>query len=148
MKNNLRNITKISRVAEMYTTYRLKDSAFNNTEITALHVIRHNKGINAEGLKNKLFIDKSAVARMIEKFETSGLILRKTDENDKRNKLIFPTEKLGNYKLSMVDEEQEFYDYLIKDVPKKDFEVFSAVLEMIYIKSKAERKNKFKGIGQ
>lgn len=146
METKNRYIAKISRVAGMYTSMMLKDGAYNNTEIMALHYIRHNKGINQNTLKEKLAVDKSAVARIVAKFEADGLVEKRKDENDKRINLLYPTEKAQKLKLNTVSFEDKFYNWLVDGIDKTELDTFYNVLEKLYLKSKNERRSNFKNI--
>lgn len=134
-----RYITKISREAHRYAGLRLRGTNIGTSEYECLHYIRKNNGMSQEKLRSFLNIDKSAVARMVANLEEKGYIYRLQDENDKRAKKLFVTDKAVDIKNISSSMESFFYEWLLEDINQDEKNIFLKVLSDLYIKSKKER---------
>lgn len=144
MSNSKRKITKIAREAGRFSTLVLKNQELGASEYETVHCIRHNPGINQELLAKMVHLDKSAVARQAQSLEKKGYITRQCDPQDKRAKLLYPTQKAESVKNSRVNVENLFYDWLFDELNEEEKSVFFPLLDRLYTKSKAERKTDFK----
>ena len=141
-----RYITKIGREAQRYAKLRLQGTNIGTSEYECLDYIRKHSGISQETLRSFLNVDKAAVARMIANLERKGYVYRLQDENDKRAKKLFVTDKTVDIKNMTSSIEASFYEWLLEDVAEDEKEIFLKVLGEIYIKSKMERRVGFKNI--
>ena len=55
-------------------------------------------GVTQDDLAREFCIDKAATARTIQTLESKGILLRKVDENDRRAKHIYLTQKQKSIK--------------------------------------------------
>ncbi|MDD2426752.1 MAG: MarR family transcriptional regulator [Eubacteriales bacterium] len=60
-----------------------------------LQVCRH-PGLTHDELAKRLLVNKSSVSRTVSKMVQNGYIYRETDFQDRRSKLLYPTEKAKN----------------------------------------------------
>ena len=141
-----RYITKISRAAQRYANLRLKGTDIGTSEFECLHYIRKNKGISQEKLRSILNVDKAAVSRMVKNLEKKGYLYRLQDEDDKRAKKLFVTDKVVDIKNTTSSVESFFYEWLLEDIEEDEKKVFLKVLNELYIKSKKERVEHFANI--
>jgi DNA-binding MarR family transcriptional regulator len=58
-----------------------------------MKTLRHQDGLNQQDLADVLFKDKSSMTYLIDNMVKAGLAMRKEDEDDRRNKLIFLTDE-------------------------------------------------------
>ncbi|HEM2374542.1 TPA: MarR family transcriptional regulator, partial [Listeria monocytogenes] len=65
------------------------------------------QGIIQEKLVDILKIDRTTASRAIKNLEKNGLIIKKQDKNNKKNKLLFPTEK-GQQLYPLIIRENEY----------------------------------------
>ena len=65
-------------------------------------------GISQEELSDEMNVDSAHTTRAIKKMEESGLIFRKTDDQDARKKNVYVTKKA----MSIKDDYQDIYDSL------------------------------------
>lgn len=138
-----RYITKISREAQRYARLSLQGTDLGTSENECLHYISKNSGISQEKLSAFLNIDKAAVARMVANLERKGYLYRLQDENDKRAKMIFVTDKVIHLKNITSSGESAFYEWLLEDIDEERIKVFLNVLDELYLKSKKERREHF-----
>ena len=146
MDETKRYITKIGRVAQMYTNGALKGINLSASEYMCLRYIRKREGLSQEELRELLSIDKAAVTRLVSNLEKKEYIVRCKDEKDKRINRLFPTEKTKELKEIATSTETHFYKWLMEDIDKEEKEIFLKVLKELYIKSKMERRENFKNI--
>lgn len=146
MDETKRYITKIGRVAQMYTNSILKGINLSASEYMCLRWIRKREGLSQEELRELLVIDKAAVTRLVSNLEKKGYVVRCKDEKDKRINRIFPTEKTKEVKEIATATETHFYQWLMEDIDEGEKEIFLKILKQLYIKSKIERRENFKNI--
>ena len=101
--------------------------------INAIHhslvlAICREPGRSQDELAKDICIDKSGVARALASLETSGFVERKTDPENKRKTLVFPTEKLID-KISSVRSVTADWNRLVSEgISEEEFAVFQSVL--------------------
>lgn len=90
----MRRLTVISRSAGLYRTQQLKNSELRPVHHSYVLVITKHEGMSQDWLSKKLCISKSNVTRHIAFLEKNGYVERKADEKDKRQTLVYPTQKM------------------------------------------------------
>ncbi|CAH2715326.1 hypothetical protein BACCIP111895_02510 [Neobacillus rhizosphaerae] len=93
MKEILREIGMIARSLDSISNIEFKE--FDLTKGQYLYLVRicENPGIIQEKLAEMIKVDRTTAARAIKKLEIQGFIEKKDDENNKKIKKLFPTEK-------------------------------------------------------
>ncbi|WP_162842791.1 MarR family winged helix-turn-helix transcriptional regulator [Mucilaginibacter pineti] len=66
-----------------------------------LKLLGNQAGLNQQELSDLLFKDKSSMTYLIDNMVKAGLVTRKEDENDRRNKLIILTPKAQQLKIQL-----------------------------------------------
>lgn len=140
MDPSRREITKIARNAAHFVQSQAKGMGLGSSEYEALHCIRKSPGICADEICRQLYREKSAVAHLVAGLERKGFVTRRPHPEDNRRRQIFATEKADNLKNSQAALEALYYTWLLEDIPEEKIDVFLEVLDMIYYKSKSERR--------
>ena len=138
-----RKITKIAREAEKLVLLSLRDEGVGTAEIDLIHALRHNPGCTQARLAELLHADKAAIARRTKNLEDKGFLTRQDDPNDRRSQLLFPTEKAETMRSSKAEIESAFYEYLTSHLSEAEAETFAALLNRLYLASKAESRGGF-----
>ena len=138
-----RKITKIAREAEKLVLLSLRDEGVGTAEIDLIHALRHNPGCTQARLAELLHADKAAIARRTKNLEAKGFLTRQDDPNDRRSQLLFPTEKAEAMRSSKAEIESAFYEYLTSHLSEAEAEAFAALLDRLYLASKAESRGGF-----
>ena len=138
-----RKITKIAREINKFTVRTLKKDGIGISEFDVIHVIRKNPGITQKEIGNILGIDKAAIARQCANLEDKGYLKRRKNPNDGRSQLLFATEKAEQLKNSKTYVESSFYEWLLEDLSEEEQQVFSNLLDILYLKCKNESKANF-----
>ena len=143
MDNTKRRITKIAREVGKFAARTLRADGIGTGEFDVLHLIRKNPGITQKEICSSLALDKGAVARQITRMEAKGYVIRKTNPSDGRSQLLYATEKADELKNSKAHVETLFYSWLLEELSEEEREVFSSLLERLYLKCKAESRGGF-----
>ena len=107
-------IIMIARGQTTYLNHKLNDLGINSTQLHLLFEISNQNDLNQERISTRCNIDKGAVARSIRKLEEKGLVLRKIDDENRRQN-----------KVSLTDEGQKTLDKSIELLDKFEDEVFN-----------------------
>ncbi len=107
MKDILRDIGVIARALDSISNIEFKELNLAKGQFIYLVRICENQGIIQEKLVDILKIDRTTASRAIKKLEKNGLIIKKQDKNNKKNKLLFPTEK-GQQLYPLIIRENEY----------------------------------------
>lgn len=146
MAKSSRELTKISRTVKRYATRVIRTYGIGYSEYECLHFIRHHPGTSQEDLRDWMMVDKAAVSRMVINLEKKGYIVRRINENDRRTKSLFVTEKDADIHTSAALAEVHFYDWLMTDIDSGELEIFRKVLHTIYLRSKEAGKSGFRSV--
>jgi len=76
------------------------DISFEVLEI--IKILHHRNGANQQEIADLLFKDKSSMTYLVDNMVKAGLAIRKEDEADRRNKLIFLTDKARQLREQLV----------------------------------------------
>lgn len=93
MESLMRYISRTSRLSSLYRSKKLQKYGLNGIHHTYILNICRNPGITQEQLAKLIFVNKSNVARQLAILEENGYVTRTPCQNDKRQILVFPTEK-------------------------------------------------------
>lgn len=148
MDDTQREITKIAREAAKFTVQTMKADGIGTAEFDFIHLVRHKPGITQAQVRETLKIDKGAAARRAASLEAKGYLLRKPNPNDKRSQLLFATQKAEELKNSKASIETAFYDWLTSELSETDKKEFCRILDILYWKSKEERRTDFIHVAQ
>ena len=138
-----RKITKIAREAEKLVLRTLREKGVGTAEIDLIHALRHNPGCTQAALAEILHADKAAIARRTKNLEGKGYLVRRSDPNDRRSQLLYPTEKAESLKASKAEIEAAFYEYLTSALTPQEASGFAAALNKLYLVSKTESRAGF-----
>jgi DNA-binding MarR family transcriptional regulator len=93
MKEILREIGMIARALDSISNIEFKEYELTKGQYLYLVRICENPGIIQEKVAEMIKVDRTTVARAIQKLEMNGFIEKKDDQHNKKIKKLFPTEK-------------------------------------------------------
>ncbi|HFK1425890.1 MULTISPECIES: MarR family winged helix-turn-helix transcriptional regulator [Bacillus cereus group] len=93
MTEILREIGMIARALDSISNIEFKEYGLTKGQYLYLVRIYENPGIIQDKLAEMIKVDRTTAARAIKKLETEGFIEKRNDENNKKVKKLFPTEK-------------------------------------------------------
>ncbi|WP_423408963.1 MarR family winged helix-turn-helix transcriptional regulator [Heyndrickxia sp. MSNUG] len=96
MKEILLEIGMIARALDSISNIEFKEYDLTKGQYLYLVRICENPGIIQEKLAEMIKVDRTTAARAIKKLELNGFIEKKVDQQNKKIKKLFPTEKGEN----------------------------------------------------
>lgn len=93
MKGILREIGMIARALDSISNIEFKEYDLTKGQYLYLVRICENPGIIQEKVAEMIKVDRTTAARAIKKLEINGFIEKKEDNQNKKIKKLFPTEK-------------------------------------------------------
>lgn len=93
MKEVLREIGMIARALDSISNIEFKEYDLTKGQYLYLVRICENPGIIQEKLAEMIKVDRTTAARAVKKLEMNGFIEKKEDNQNKKIKKLFPTEK-------------------------------------------------------
>ena len=119
----------ISRCNVQFRSEKMAEFGLKSCHISYLMNICNNPGISQDKLAQRIYINKSNVARQAAVLEEAGYITRQPSSSDKRVQELYPTEKA----LALLPEIKailrEWSDLLTADLTDNEIETVTAVLE-------------------
>ena len=108
-------------------------------------VLSLEQGITQKHLADMTFVEAPTLVPIIDKMEKEGYLMRQPDPNDRRNNLIFMTEKSEKMVEPIIDCIMDIRKVALNKISKKDIEITKKVLQQItknteeFIKQKGEK---------
>ena len=87
-------------------------------------------------LGERLLLDGATITGLIDRLEQNGFIERRVDPNDRRNKLVFLTDKGKSVEGPMCEKMDELNEEVMSQFDDKEIQQFKNVLFTIGIKAK------------
>ena len=126
-----RHISCIYRNFHKYMHEELREFNLGSGQFHFLMTLYKKDGVNQETLSEKLNIDKATSARAIKKLEEQGFVIRKKDQNDRRNYNIFLTKKAIQLKPKIRNILSNWTNILLEDLSQEEVEQLFILLEKI-----------------
>ena len=134
MSTIMRKMITVSRCERIYRSQEMKDEIPGFYHSYILFICK-NPGKSQEVIAKELCFNKSSVTRHLSKLEKDGYVTRRVSEKDKRELLVFPTEKM----LDMLPEVKKItkrWDNLIAEsVSDEEMIIFKEILDKITSRS-------------
>jgi DNA-binding MarR family transcriptional regulator len=115
---------------KQYLNRIFQDHGFNLTpeQFLVMDTLWDDGVLSQQQIADILIKDKNSVTKLIDALEKKGLVIRKTDDTDRRLNKIHLTEKALLIKANITQIAIESTDKIIKDIPKEDLINFIKVL--------------------
>lgn len=128
---------KLNMIARCAGTYRTENSSVQLPGIyhSYVHAICRTPGLSQDKLAKQMCMNKSSVTRHLSFLEQNGYVERKPSAEDKREMLVFPSEKMLKLRPEVVQIAKNWNALLSKDIPEHEMSVFLDVLDKIYEKA-------------
>ena len=144
MPTFMKNLNVTARCANQYRADKLADVGLNGCQHSYIINICNNPGISQECLSKKLYINKSNVARQLSVLEENGFIYREQSPDDKRNLLVYPTDKAKKALPVVMSVLKEWSSYLSEGFTEEEIAKFTAMMDKISEKAQAYIENREK----
>ncbi len=129
---------KISVISRCYALYRAEHSSLNihgGYHSYIIAISRH-PGSSQDFLAKHLCKNKSSVTRHLTFLENEGFIERKISAQDKREMLVYPTQKMKDILPETYEIAEKWNSLLTKDIDDKEMEIFNKVLDKMFATAK------------
>lgn len=131
MKDILRNIGVIARALDSISNIEFKELNLSKGQFVYLVRICEHPGIIQEKLVDILKIDRATASRAIKNLEKNELIMKQQDNNNKKNKLLFPTKK-GRKLYPLIIRENEYSNSVaLKGFSESEINILSEALDKV-----------------
>ena len=93
MARIMRNVGEVWRCANLYRTEEYEALGIGSYQDSYIVDICAHPGVTQEQLSKIMYVHKSNVARQVSSLEEKGFVERRPDPADRRNLLVYPTQK-------------------------------------------------------
>ena len=120
------------RCNQKYFDKMLQDYGIGYTQFYFLVAIYENEGVSMNELAVQGSFDKGTITKSIQKLEQLDYVKTVSNENDKRSKLLYTTEKARKIMPELYMLRQEWNEYLSSDLDEDEKEAYTkAVAKMV-----------------
>ncbi len=106
--------TFLYRHKTKYMNEKLKDFDLQGLMFMMVNYVHHHPGTSQDAVACHLNIDKCTIARRTNRLEDLGYLVRKTDENDRRQNNLFLTEE-GEKLVPIIKDNLAMWNSLVTD---------------------------------
>lgn len=128
MENLSRNLLLVSRRAQTCVGEVAKKYDLSAAEQPFFMAISKQNGLTQEELTTLVGVDKAMTTRAIRSLESKGFIVRKQGEKDKRQNLVYKTEKVDLVEAHLRTDLLQFNDYFTREIDESELEIFMSIL--------------------
>jgi len=126
-----KQINILVRQFNLYLNRELSELNVSATEILYLASLYKEDGLTQDDLASEYVVDKAAVARTVSKMEDKGLITRKDNPKNRRQKQLFLTEKARKIKPELKKVQDQWLKIMTEDEDAGLTEELSSYLDRI-----------------
>lgn len=129
-----RRISALSNIYRRRLDQLTTQTEYSGAQSKALHFILANyreKAIVQKDIEREYGLRPPTASELLKKMEGSGLIIRKTMQEDARKKQILPTEKALCYKDQVAQNIEGLNASLMRGISRQNMEVFLQVLDQM-----------------
>lgn len=131
MRDILREVGMIARCFESIANIEFKEYNLAKNQYIYLVRICENPGIIQERVADMLKVDRSTASRAIEKLKIAGFIEKVSDQENKKNIRLYPTQK-GQEIYSLLKSDEEYSNKVaLSGLTAEELELLSKLLRRI-----------------
>jgi len=131
LQDILRDIGIIARALDSISNIEFKDLKLSKGQFIYLVRICENPGMIQEQLVDMLKIDRATASRSIKNLEKNNFIYKTYNENNKKNKLLYPTEKGQNLYPFIIRENNHSNEVALEGFNNKEIDELSKMLNRV-----------------
>lgn len=131
MEPFMKPVQQLSRCFTLYRDKQMCSYGLSGCQHSYLIKICQNPGIPQEQIHKILFVNKSSVTRQLSLLEKEGFIARVPHAEDRRQLLVYPTEKAMEVYPKLREVMRQWNTALLEGVPQEQQEEFSKFLHRI-----------------
>ena len=124
-------MSMIVRYSRIFSDRKLKKYDMNFGEEVIVMYLAANSGINQEAIAKHFMIDKGAIAKSINRLEEKQYIIKKQNPDNKRENLLWLSEKGMEIIEEMKGILEEWNALLYKDMTEEEVETVNRLIDRI-----------------
>lgn len=133
----------IGRTVQSVKNLTFREFKANNFNITpeqwaVISYLHNEDGLYQKQIADFLFKDKPTVTRILDLLEKRNLIIRISDENDRRKFKIYLTQDGKDTVKKLIPIAEDVQNRLRENIAKEEIEVLKHILDKIYINANKE----------
>lgn len=138
MNEILREVGKIYRCLDSIGNVEFKRFDLSKGQYAYLVRICESPGIIQERVSEMLKIDRATASRAIQKLESSGLVEKRDDPDNRRIQLLYPTEKVKTLYEILKDEENYSNETALRGITDEEQQTLLRLLQKVQINLEPE----------
>ncbi len=131
MPSLMRYINIVSRCASIWRTDKLEGTELGDQHYSYILVVCRRPGISQDAIARRLFLNKSNVTRSLTYLEEHGFVTRERDPEDRRQTLVYPTEKALDVLPLVREIIKGWNSYITEDFTEEEMEMYLAMTHRI-----------------
>lgn len=125
----MRSMNVIARCAAIYRTQQMNLDGLLGIHHSYILAITNNPGMSQDRLAKHLCLNKSSVTRHLSCLEKEGYVIRRPSEADKRETLVYPTEKMREIYPEVLRITREWNSLVSEGFTAEELECFNRLIE-------------------
>lgn len=135
MASIMKFINRSSRCFTLYRNNKLENEGINGYQHLYIIKICRNPGISQEELVKEIYVNKSSVARQLSLLEQGGFIKREPLKQDRRQLLVYPTDKAFEIFPKVLKVREDWNNRLLEDFQEEEKILLLSMLEKVMNKA-------------
>lgn len=131
----MRSMNIIARCAAIYRTQQMDLDGLLGVHHSYILVITNNPGMSQDRLAKHLCLNKSNVTRHLACLEKQGYVERRVSETDKRETLVYPTQKMKDIYPRVLAITKEWNAQISRDFSEAELASFEMLIEKMCARS-------------
>ena len=131
MPGFMKSLNNISRCQSIYRNEKLQAEGICACHHAFILTVAKHPGQTQEAIAKEICLNKSTVTRALAHLESHGYIQRCANPDDKRETLVYPTQKLQDILPAVRGVAKEWNDTLTQAVAPEELAVFYSVLQRL-----------------
>jgi DNA-binding MarR family transcriptional regulator len=131
MPSLTRYINIVSRCAAIWRADKLEGTELGDQHHSYILVVCRHPGISQDTIARRLFLNKSNVTRSLAYLEEHGFVTRERDREDRRQTLVYPTEKAFEVLPHVREIIKGWNSYITEDFTEEELEMYFAMTRRI-----------------
>lgn len=137
MPKIMKSLNIISRCQATYRNSKLKVEGICACHHAFILMITKEPGRSQEELTREICLNKSTVTRTLSHLEKYGYIIRTPNPDDKRQFLVYPTDKMLEILPNVRAVSKKWNECISQGISNEELEVFYSVLQRMETKAKS-----------
>ena len=127
----MRYINIVSRCAAIWRADKLEGTELGDQHHSYIIVVCRHPGISQDSIARRLFLNKSNVTRSLAYLEEHGFVTRERDPEDRRQTLVYPTEKSLEILPKVREIIKGWNSYITEGFTEEELEMYLSMTERI-----------------